>query len=55
MDPIDGNPLRTRLDANRVFSVWSIGPDITDDDGREYAMIEKRGWAGDIVWRVRAP
>lgn len=54
-DPFDGKPLRTRVDADGTFVVWSIGSDLTDDGGSDHGTGPERDSTGDIVWRVRAP
>jgi hypothetical protein len=47
VDPYTGNPLVYRPEPNG-FLLYSVGPDLTDDGGREYDNKTKKG---DIVWR----
>jgi hypothetical protein len=47
VDPFTGKPLVYRPEPNG-FLLYSVGPDLTDDGGREYDHKEKKG---DIVWR----
>jgi hypothetical protein len=47
IDPCTGNPLVYRPEPNG-FLLYSVGPDLTDDGGREYDYKTKKG---DIVWR----
>jgi hypothetical protein len=47
VDPFTGEPLVYRPEPNG-FLLYSVGPDLTDDGGREYDNKTKKG---DIVWR----
>lgn len=47
VDPSSGQPLVYRPEPDG-FLLYSLGPDLTDDGGREYDNKEKKG---DIVWR----
>jgi hypothetical protein len=47
VDPYTGNPLVYRPEPNG-FLLYSVGPDLTDDGGREFDYKTKKG---DIVWR----
>lgn len=47
VDPCTGKPLVYRPEPNG-FLLYSVGPDLTDDSGREYDHKERKG---DIVWR----
>ena len=47
VDPFTGKPLVYRPEPNG-FLLYSVGPDLTDDGGREYDHKERKG---DIVWR----
>lgn len=49
VDPCTGNPLVYRPEPNG-FLLYSVGPDLTDDGGREYDHKERKG---DIVWRYQ--
>jgi hypothetical protein len=55
LDPFDGKPLRTRVDPDGLFVVWSVGGDHTDDGGREFVSEDDRLLRRDIAWRVRTP
>lgn len=47
VDPYTGKPFVYRPEPNG-FLLYSVGPDLTDDGGREYDGKERKG---DIVWR----
>ena len=49
VDPFTGKPLVYRPEPNG-FLLYSVGPDLTDDGGREYDHKERKG---DIVWRYQ--
>jgi hypothetical protein len=49
VDPCTGQPLVYRPEPNG-FLLYSLGPDLTDDGGRDYDYKEKKG---DIVWRYQ--
>ena len=49
VDPFTGKPLVYRPEPNG-FLLYSVGPDLTDDGGRDYDKKERKG---DIVWRYQ--
>lgn len=50
VDPYDGQPMRTRLRDDGVLEVWSIGPDLRDD---QLSGVPSGQESDDVVWRVR--
>jgi hypothetical protein len=59
--PIDpfgaGGPLHYRREAHRAegATIWSIGPDGHDDEGKIDLLQRPRGEKGDLIQRVRTP
>lgn len=49
VDPYTGKPFVYRPEPNG-FLLYSVGPDLTDDSGREYDHKKRKG---DIVWRYQ--
>ena len=52
LDPMDGQPLRYRLNADETFTVYGIGPNQTDDNG---VFESKQGQDLDWVWPPSHP
>ncbi|MEY3535061.1 MAG: hypothetical protein RLZZ582_637 [Verrucomicrobiota bacterium] len=52
LDPMDGQPLRYRLNADGTFTVYGIGPNQTDDNG---VFESKQGQDLDWVWPPNHP
>ena len=52
LDPMDGQPLRYRLNADGTFTVYGIGPNQTDDNG---VFESKQGQDLDWVWPPSHP
>ena len=52
LDPMDGQPLRYRLDADGTFTLYSVGPNHTDDHG---VFESKQGQDLDWVWPPNHP
>ena len=53
-DPFGTFPLRTRIDADGALSIWSVGPNLIDDDAplpHWYTEDWKRELAVDVVVR----
>ena len=52
LDPMDGQPLRYRLNADGTFTVYSVGPNHADDNG---AFESQLGQDLDWVWPPNHP
>ena len=52
LDPMDGQPLRYRLNADGTFTVYGIGPNHADDNG---VFESKQGQDLDWVWPPNHP
>jgi hypothetical protein len=52
LDPMDGQPLRYRLNADGTFTVYGIGPNYADDNG---VFESQQGQDLDWVWPPSHP
>ncbi len=54
IDPYDGKPLRSRVEANGVLVLWSIGRDLQDDEEPPKPTVDEPRPRNDLVWRLPA-
>jgi hypothetical protein len=52
LDPMDGQPLRYRLNADESFTLYSVGPNQTDNNG---VFESQQGQDLDWVWPPNHP
>lgn len=49
VDPFDDAPLRTRIEEDGTFTIWSVGPNLVDDAGCKAGLDEPEL---DLVWKI---